>query len=137
MVRRIVEGGVSVDMKRVKARQDAISGKSRTSVESWLKKMENCTVCEGSARFEAPREVSVGDAGLTAGRIFINAGGRAVVPDMPGVGSVPYFTNSSMMEVDFLSRHLIVVGGSYIGLEFGQMTGALAARSPSSKRALA
>jgi pyruvate/2-oxoglutarate dehydrogenase complex dihydrolipoamide dehydrogenase (E3) component len=116
-----IDGGVSVDMKRVKERKDAISGKSRVGVETWLKKMENCTVYEGHARFESPHEVSVGQDRLTADRIFINVGGRASVPPMPGVDHVEYLTNSTMMGVDFLPGHLIVVGGSYIGLEFGQM----------------
>ena len=114
-------GPVTVDMQRVKARKDAISGQSRTGLESSLKTLQNCTVYEGHARFVSPREVSVGDARLTAPRIFINTGGRALVPPLQGVDEVPYLTNSSMMDVDFLPRHLIVVGGSYIGLEFGQM----------------
>ena len=114
-------GSVSVDMKRVKARKDEISGKSRTGVESWLKEMKNCTVYEGHARFESSGEVSVGDYRLTADKIFINVGGRARVPELPGLDQVEYLTNSSMMAVDFLPRHLIVVGGSYVGLEFGQM----------------
>jgi pyruvate/2-oxoglutarate dehydrogenase complex dihydrolipoamide dehydrogenase (E3) component len=127
MVRRAAEFGVnagpgfSVDMQRVKARKDAISAKSRTAIEGWLKGLENCIVYEGQARFESPQEVSVGPHRLTAKRIFINVGGRAVVPEMPGLDQVEYLTNSSMMAVDFLPRHLIVVGGSYIGLEFGQM----------------
>src|ERR1022692_4219834 len=107
MVRRAAEfgvdagGGSSVDMRRVKARKDAISGKSRTTVEAWLKNMDNCTVYEGHARFESPQEVSVGPHRLTAKRIFINVGGRAVVPQMPGLDQVEYLTNSSMMNVDF------------------------------------
>jgi pyruvate/2-oxoglutarate dehydrogenase complex dihydrolipoamide dehydrogenase (E3) component len=114
-------GPVTVDMKRVKARKDEISGKSRTGVESSLRSTPNVTVYQGSARFESAKEVSVGAARLTANRIFINVGGRAVVPDLPGLGEVEYLTNSSMMSVDFLPRHLVIVGGSYIGLEFGQM----------------
>jgi pyruvate/2-oxoglutarate dehydrogenase complex dihydrolipoamide dehydrogenase (E3) component len=114
-------GPVRVDMKRVKARKDEISGKSSTGVEGWLKGMKNCTVFEGAARFESPTEVSVGDRKLTASRIFINVGGRAVVPPMPGVDQVPFLNNSSMMDVDFLPGHLVIVGGSYIGLEFAQM----------------
>jgi pyruvate/2-oxoglutarate dehydrogenase complex dihydrolipoamide dehydrogenase (E3) component len=127
MVQRAGEFGVdaggswSVDMRRVKARKDAISEKSRIAVEGWLKNMDNCTVYEGQARFESPSEVSVGPQRLSAKRIFINVGGRAVVPEMPGLDQVAYLTNSSMMQVDFLPRHLIVVGGSYVGLEFGQM----------------
>jgi pyruvate/2-oxoglutarate dehydrogenase complex dihydrolipoamide dehydrogenase (E3) component len=116
-----IDGSITVDMKRVKARKDAISGQSRTGVESWLKGMENCRVYEGHARFESAHEVSVGPARLTADRIFINVGGRATVPQMPGLDQVPYLTNSSMMEVDFVPPHLVIVGGSYIGLEFGQM----------------
>jgi pyruvate/2-oxoglutarate dehydrogenase complex dihydrolipoamide dehydrogenase (E3) component len=116
-----IAGPVSVDMKRVKARKDEVSVKSNRGVESWLKNMTNCTVYQGHARFESPHEVSVGDARLTANRIFINVGGRATTPDIPGLASVPYLTNSSMMEIDCLPKHLIIVGGSYIGLEFGQM----------------
>jgi pyruvate/2-oxoglutarate dehydrogenase complex dihydrolipoamide dehydrogenase (E3) component len=93
-------------MKRVKARKDEISGKSRTGVESSLRSTKNVTVYQGSARFESPGEVSVGAARLTANRIFINVGGRAVVPDLPGLSEVAYLTNSSMMSVDFLPRHL-------------------------------
>jgi len=126
MARRAAEygvlvGPVSVDMKQVKARKDMISGKSRVGVESWLQNTPNCTVYRGHARLESAREVSVGDARLAADKIFINVGGRALVPPMPGVTEVPFLTNSSMMAVDFLPRHLIVVGGSYVGLEFGQM----------------
>jgi pyruvate/2-oxoglutarate dehydrogenase complex dihydrolipoamide dehydrogenase (E3) component len=116
-----IAGPVSVDMKRVKTRKDEVSGESSRGVETWLKNMANCTVLEGHARFESPHEVSVGDARLTAGRVFINVGGRAVVPDIPGLKAVPYLTNSSMMEIDRLPRHLMIVGGSYVGLEFGQM----------------
>jgi pyruvate/2-oxoglutarate dehydrogenase complex dihydrolipoamide dehydrogenase (E3) component len=83
--------------------------------------MKNCTVYQGHARFESAREVSVGADRIAADKIFINVGGRATVPQMPGVDQVEYLNNSSMMHVDFLPRHLIVVGGSYVGLEFGQM----------------
>jgi pyruvate/2-oxoglutarate dehydrogenase complex dihydrolipoamide dehydrogenase (E3) component len=114
-------GPVRVDMKRVKARKDEVSGQSRTGVEHWLRHMENCTVYDGHARFECAHEVSVGGERLQADKIFVNVGGRAFVPDMPGLGEIDFLTNSSMMSVDFLPKHLIVVGGSYIGLEFGQM----------------
>jgi len=116
-----IGGPITVDMKRVKARKDEISGKSNTGVESWLKSMQNCTVYDAQARFVSPHEVSVGSETLTAERIFINVGGRAIVPEIPGLSDVEYLTNSSMMQVDFLPRHLIILGGSYIGLEFGQM----------------
>ncbi len=123
---RAAEYGVNtafsgVDMKRVKERKDQISGQSRTGVEGWLKGMANCTVYEGHARFESPREISVGAERLQSERIFINVGGRAVAPEMPGLSEVPFLNNSSMMNVDFLPQHLVIIGGSYIGLEFGQM----------------
>jgi pyruvate/2-oxoglutarate dehydrogenase complex dihydrolipoamide dehydrogenase (E3) component len=126
MVRRAAEYGVAtdsvaVDMKKVKARKDEISGKSRTGVESWLKSMKNCTVYTGHARFESTREIAVGSDRLTAERIFINVGGRAAIPALEGIEQIDYLTNSSMMNLDVLPEHLIVVGGSYIGLEFGQM----------------
>jgi len=116
-----IDGAVSVDMQKVKARKDEISGQSRSGLESSLKKLENCTVYQGHCRFESPREVSVGVERLTADRIFVNVGARAIVPEMPGVEQIDYLTNSSMMGVDFLPKHLMIVGGSYIGLEFGQM----------------
>jgi pyruvate/2-oxoglutarate dehydrogenase complex dihydrolipoamide dehydrogenase (E3) component len=127
MARRAAEfgvetpGSVSVDMQRVKARKDAISGQSRVGVESSLRKLENCSVYQGHARFESPGEVSVGSERLAAERIFINVGARAVVPQMRGLDQIQYFTNSSLLDIDFLPRHLIIVGGSYVGLEFGQM----------------
>ena len=120
-VAQFTGGGVAMDMKRVKERKDEISGKSRTGVEHWLKIMANCTVYEGHACFESPSIVAIGEEKISAPQIFINVGGRAVRPRMPGLDQVPYLTNSSMMEVDFLPRHLVIVGGSYIGLEFAQM----------------
>jgi pyruvate/2-oxoglutarate dehydrogenase complex dihydrolipoamide dehydrogenase (E3) component len=110
-----------VDMKRVKERKDAISAKSRTGVEGWLRNLANCTVCDGHAEFESADSIRIGERRLQAPRIFINVGGRAAIPAMPGLDQVPYLTNSSMMQVDFLPRHLVIVGGSYIGLEFAQM----------------
>jgi pyruvate/2-oxoglutarate dehydrogenase complex dihydrolipoamide dehydrogenase (E3) component len=117
----MINGQVGVDMKQVKARKDAVSGQSQKSVESWLKQLPNCTVYQGQARFTSPTEMSVGTMLLTAPRIFINVGGRAQTPPMPGLDQVKYLTNSSMMDVDFLPRHLVIIGGSYVGLEFGQM----------------
>jgi pyruvate/2-oxoglutarate dehydrogenase complex dihydrolipoamide dehydrogenase (E3) component len=114
-------GAVTVDMKRVKARKDEIAGSSNKNVEAWVRGLEHGTVYRGHARFEDAHVVRVGDELLEAERIFINVGGRALVPAMPGLEQVPYLTNSSMMDVDFLPEHLVVVGGSYVGLEFGQM----------------
>jgi pyruvate/2-oxoglutarate dehydrogenase complex dihydrolipoamide dehydrogenase (E3) component len=116
-----IAGAVSVDMRRVKERKDAISGSSNHGVESSLREAANCTVYQAHARFESGNEISAGAERLRADHIFINVGGRAIIPDIPGLRDVPYLTNSSMMDVDFLPRHLVILGGSYIGLEFGQM----------------
>jgi len=114
-------GDVKVDMKRVKARKDHVVGLANRGVERSLKTLESCRVFEAHARFVSPREVQVGGEVLTSDRIFINVGARATVPNIPGLDQVDYLTNSSMMDIDFLPRHLLVLGGSYIGLEFGQM----------------
>ena len=116
-----VPGAVSVDMKAIKARKDQIVAKSRDGLESWLRGMQNCTVFIGNAHFESPKEVRVGDDLLSADQIFINVGGRAVVPDFPGIDQVPWMTNVGILELDTLPRHLVIVGGSYVGLEFGQI----------------
>jgi len=114
-------GPVSVDMKQVMARKDKISGQNRIGVETWMKGMKNCTVYEGHARFESAHEIRVGAKLLTSERIFINVGGRATKPPLGGIDDVSHLNNSSILQLDVLPRHLIVVGGSYIGLEFGQM----------------
>jgi pyruvate/2-oxoglutarate dehydrogenase complex dihydrolipoamide dehydrogenase (E3) component len=116
-----IHGEISVDMKRVKARKDEIVARSNNGVEEWVRGFSSGTVYEGHARFESPRAVRVDGELLEAEKIFINVGGRALVPKMPGLEQVPYLTNSSMMELDYLPEHLIVIGGSYVGLEFGQM----------------
>jgi pyruvate/2-oxoglutarate dehydrogenase complex dihydrolipoamide dehydrogenase (E3) component len=114
-------GSVSVDMKAVKARKDQVSGASRTGVEGWLRGMQNCTVYTGHARFESLHEIRVGDELLSADQIFLNVGGRANIPKMPGVDTVPFLTNVGILQLDTLPRHLVIVGGSYIGLEFAQI----------------
>ena len=116
-----ISGEIKVDMKQVKARKDAIVNTSTTGVEKWLKGLDNVTVYEGHGRFESATTVRVGETLLEAPKIFINVGGRAFVPDHAVNGPVPYWTNTDIMEVDFVPEHLIVIGGSYIGLEFGQM----------------
>ncbi len=127
MARRAAEygvttaGPVTVDMKRVKARKDEIFLKSRAGVEKGLRGTPNVTVYQGAARFESAHEVSVGAERLTAEKIFINVGGRAAIPAIPGLHTVSYLTNSSMMDLDYLPGHLVIVGGSYVGLEFAQM----------------
>ncbi len=114
-------GDVSVDMKKVKARKDEIQKPAQERAEKRLREQQNCDVYKGHAHFEATHVVAVGDDRLTADQIFINVGARATVPPLRGVDQISYLTNSSMMDVDHLPEHLIVVGGSYIGLEFGQM----------------
>jgi len=117
----VMDGAVRIDMPRVKARKDEVVAQSTNGVESWLRGTPNVTVIEGHARFESSRVVRVDGRQLTAPRIFINTGGRPTVPPIGGLADVDYLTSTSMMDVDFLPEHLIVVGGSYIGLEFAQM----------------
>ena len=116
-----IEGPITVDMPAVKARKDKVAHTASGNVEKWLRGMERCTVLQGHARFLAAHELRVGDDVIQADRIFLNVGGRAVVPDMPGIDRVPYLTNTSILELDHVPRHLVIVGGSYIGLEFAQM----------------
>ena len=117
----VIDGPIDVDMKRVKERKDSIVRQSNEGVTNWLKNMENLMVYEGHGRLESATTVRVNGDLLESERIILNVGGRAVVPDMPGIDDVDYLTNSNMMDVDFLPDHLVVVGGSYIGLEFAQM----------------
>jgi pyruvate/2-oxoglutarate dehydrogenase complex dihydrolipoamide dehydrogenase (E3) component len=114
-------GDVHVDIKQVKARKDAASTRSNKGVEKWLRGTTNCTVIQGQARFQSSNTVIVNDEVLQADKIYINVGGRARIPDMPGIHDVPFLTNSSMMDIDFLPEHLLIVGGSYVGLEFAQI----------------
>lgn len=116
-----IDGAVTVDMRQVKARKDAIVRQSNEGVTAWLKNMPKLDVYEGHGRFESPTTVRVNDELLEAEKVFINVGGRATIPEIVGLEQIDYLTNSSMMAVDFLPEHLIIIGGSYIGLEFGQM----------------
>jgi pyruvate/2-oxoglutarate dehydrogenase complex dihydrolipoamide dehydrogenase (E3) component len=117
----ISTGPVSVDMSKVKARKDGIVLDDRNGVEGWLDGMDGCTVFRGHARFVDPHTLRVGDDTLHGDRIFLNVGGRAVVPDIPGLADIDYLTNVSILELDTVPDHLVVVGGSYIALEFAQM----------------
>ena len=117
----VIDGAVRIDMAAVKARADKVSGDSRRGVEKWLRGMEHCTVVQGQARFEDARTIRVGAETFTAPHIFVNVGGRARVPDLPGVHDVPFLTNTSMLALSEVPTHLIIVGGSYIGLEFAQI----------------
>jgi pyruvate/2-oxoglutarate dehydrogenase complex dihydrolipoamide dehydrogenase (E3) component len=114
-------GSIAVDMKKVKDRKDAVVRQSNEGLEKWLKSTQDVTVYEEHARFAGAHQVRVGDELLEADKIFINVGGRASTPPLPGLDQVSYLNNSTMMDVDFLPEHLIVIGGSYVGLEFAQM----------------
>jgi len=114
-------GQLNVDMARVKARKDAVVMQSRQGVEAWMRGLKGAEVIVGDARFVAPATVEVDGRHLTAPRIFLNLGGRAVRPDLPGIDKVPTLDNVSIMELASVPEHLVVVGGSYIGLEFAQM----------------
>src|SRR5438093_2784517 len=116
-----IDSSITVDMKKVKERKDAVVRRSNEGVEKWLKSTENLTVYEGHARFEEPHRLPVGSELLEADKIFVNVRGRASTPPLRGLDQVSYLNNSTMMEVDFLPEHLIVIGGSYVGLEFAQM----------------
>ena len=117
----VLDQPVRIDMRKVRSRAETVTANSSKGVENWLRNMKGCTVFQGSAQFEGPKEVRVGAKLLSAPRIFINVGGRAIVPDLPGVNEIPYLTNSSMLELERVPEHLVVIGGSYIGLEFAQM----------------
>lgn len=117
----IVEGQIGIDMKAVKARKDKVSDTASKNIEIWLRSMPGCTVLEGHARFVSPREIEVNGECLSAERIFINVGARASIPPISGLEGIRYLTNETIMHVDMVPEHLIVLGGSYIGLEFAQV----------------
>jgi pyruvate/2-oxoglutarate dehydrogenase complex dihydrolipoamide dehydrogenase (E3) component len=127
MARRAGEYGVrldsnpTVDMQRVKARKDRIVRDSREGVEKWMEGLKGAKVYRGHARFVAPAEIQVGSERLAADKIFVDVGGRPLIPNMPGLDGVPYLTNVTLMDLDFVPEHLLVIGGSYVGLEFAQM----------------
>lgn len=116
-----IQGDIGIDIQRVIGRGQTVATHARGNVERWLDGMQGLTVLRGHARFESADSLRVGDELLTAPRIFLNVGGRASVPDMPGVGEIDYLTNTSILQLETLPRHLAIVGGSYIGLEFAQM----------------
>ena len=116
-----LEGGVEIDMNRVSERAHTVTENARGGLERWIQSTENIELVRGHARFVGPHEVEVGDRVLNAPRIFVNVGGRARFPDMPGLSEVECLTNTSVLSLTRVPKHLIVVGGSYIGLEFAQM----------------
>jgi pyruvate/2-oxoglutarate dehydrogenase complex dihydrolipoamide dehydrogenase (E3) component len=117
----VLDASPRVDMKRVKARKDEIVRKSRDGVEQWMRDLKDAKVYRGHARFVGKDVVKVNDDELSADMIFVDVGGRPRIPKMPGLDTVPYWTNVTMMGLDFVPAHLVVVGGSYVGLEFAQM----------------
>ena len=115
-------GEVAIDMQAVAARARKVVMDARTGNETWLEGMAGLTLLRGHARFTGSGTIAVDGEELTAPRIFLNVGGRASVPDMPGVGDVPHLDNTDMVALETVPEHLVVVGGSYIGLEFAQMS---------------
>ena len=107
-----VGGPVSVDIAVARARATKVTLDSRARVTAWLEGMEGLTCIHGHARFEGPDRLRVGGDLLTAPRIFLNVGGRASVPALPGVDDVAFLDNSSMLALEALPEHLLVVGGS-------------------------
>ncbi|MGF9563115.1 FAD-containing oxidoreductase [Neorhizobium sp. JUb45] len=116
-----VGGEISIDMKRVKQRSHQVTLNARNNNETWLRGMQRCTFIEGHARLENANTVRIGDEVITAPKIFLNVGGRATIPDFPGIDEVPYLTNTSIVMLERVPKHLVVIGGSYIGLEFAQI----------------
>src|SRR5437870_6535989 len=117
----MIRSSIAVDMKKVKMRKDAVVRQSSEGLQKWLRNTQNLTIYEGHARFADAHQVRVGDEFLEADKFFINVGGRASTPQLRGIDHVSYLNNSTMMDVDFLPEHLVVIGGSYVGLEFAQM----------------
>lgn len=117
----VLDSGVGVDMPTVKARADTVIANARHGVRTWLEGMDGCTVIEGHAQFEDAQTLRVGDERFGAPQIFLNVGGRAAVPDMPGLHDIPCLTNTTILDLDRVPAHLVIIGGSYIGLEYAQM----------------
>jgi pyruvate/2-oxoglutarate dehydrogenase complex dihydrolipoamide dehydrogenase (E3) component len=127
MARRAHEFGVSidttieVDIKAVHARRDGIVAKSRNGVEKSLRDNKLVTVFTGTASLTSPTTVTIDETEIAADQIFLNVGARATIPDLPGVHDVPYLTNTTLLALNEVPKHLVIIGGSYIGIEFGQM----------------
>ena len=123
-----VLGGVSVDMRQVKARKDAIVLNSRTRNEDYLGSMDGLTLIRGAASFTGPRSIRVGDQELEADKIFLNVGARPAIPSLPGIEQAPYLTSTTILDLEEVPEHLAIIGGSYVGLEFAQIFRRLGAR---------
>jgi pyruvate/2-oxoglutarate dehydrogenase complex dihydrolipoamide dehydrogenase (E3) component len=124
----ILDDSPAVSMKRIKARTGEIVRNARDGVENWMGGLRSATIYRGHARFSGPRSVEVNGEVLTADRIFVDVGGRPLIPKMPGLDTVRYLTSATMMDLDFVPEHLVVIGGSYVGLEFAQMFGRFGSR---------
>ena len=116
-----VDGAIRADMTRIMARKNDIVRQSREGIEAWLRRTPNLTVLQGHARFTGPRTLTVNDEVTSADQIFINVGGRAVVPEMADARHPRCLTNTTILDLDQIPEHLIVIGGSYVGLEFAQV----------------
>ncbi|TBY50222.1 FAD-containing oxidoreductase [Rhizobium leguminosarum] len=116
-----IGGAIAIDMKVVRARAETVTMNARNGLIGWLGGMDGMSVIYGHARFEGPKTVRVNGETLTAPRIFLNVGARPVIPELPGIHDIDYLTSTSIIQLDTLPRHLAVIGGSYIGLEFAQM----------------
>lgn len=116
-----IGGEIAIDMKVVRARAETVTMNARNGLIGWFAGMDGISVIYGHARFEGPKTVSVNGETLTAPRIFLNVGARPVIPELPGIDDIDYLTSTSIIQLDTLPRHLAVIGGSYIGLEFAQM----------------
>jgi pyruvate/2-oxoglutarate dehydrogenase complex dihydrolipoamide dehydrogenase (E3) component len=113
--------GIRVDLRRVKARKDAIVAASHDSLASWLSNMKGCTLLHGNANFESANRIRIGDSILTARHVFLNVGARPRIPNLQGLAGVPFLTSSTILDLEELPEHLVIVGGSFVGLEFAQM----------------
>jgi pyruvate/2-oxoglutarate dehydrogenase complex dihydrolipoamide dehydrogenase (E3) component len=114
-------GGIAVNIRAVRARQERVVSEFRTGLDTWMRGLKNCTVYRGHARFESAKSVRVGDEVLSSEQLFINVGGRPRTPVFPGAANVAFLTSTSLLELDELPAHLLIVGGNYVGLEFAQM----------------
>jgi len=125
-------GPIAIDMKKVRQRKRDIVDQFRNGSQKRLETTPNLDLIFGEAQFVEPHTVRVttksGERLLTAEKVFINVGTRATVPHLAGIETVPYLTNKSIMELDVVPEHLLVLGGGYIGVEFGQMFGRFGSR---------
>lgn len=116
-----IPGEIAIDMKTVRGRAETVTMNARNGLSGWFDGIKTMTVIYGHARFTSPKEVAVNGETLTAPKIFLNVGARPTIPDMPGLADIDYLTSTGIIHLDSLPKHLAIIGGSYIGLEFAQM----------------